>query len=502
MYDTNSPLRKIFFVAPKLLFIAGCVILSILFAQLVNMDPTFDNTITRALAGAFDNFHQMPLTQIATAQSDGTCPTGYTLTTLGDWDGTSPGCYCSASTTLHNGTCTSKDSGCTDVAAVGGFPLTRWLDNSFCVQRMTSFEYTNKSGACSDGLTLCAGNLCVNPTLSDCPITDIQILPSGSAVTETYTSIDLANDRILIYTSAKVDEPIVSILISFYDYACMDPLFWPFPKDKKSFPLSVFPESGCAAGGTNDYGLNVETSTVTDVMNENGITALVTNGRVPLYESYMVNETAYFVADRQYTLRLPLDQCGALQSSIFPEMRSFEKPFLDKIYTISIAGFAVLGVLFITIIVEIAFRIRNNEEETHILKYVTYFNLFMLFSACSLFIVMGAFAAHTKVQLSSDNKYLKRLSKINCFAQGDVNTLLYDLQWNVSNFYVVMWLSIVLLILGASGIISAIILVFLDSFITKKSPGFGAASRTYGKRQNRKPKLVGNVEMLMRNNEV
>jgi len=282
----------------------------------------------------------------------------------------------------------------------------------------------------------------------------------------------------------------------------MDPLSQPFSKDKTPFPLSVIPENGCSPGGAIDHLENIDQMSMPDSFLENDITPMIV-GQTK-YISYISDETAYLVGLRQYIVRDDMTLCGTTEAGIFNELWKYEDTFEASVKGIYIACLSLCSILFVTIFIEIMLRLRSNEHEMKWLKRIAYLNMLLLFITFILYIISGAFGVRAKVDLNNDLKYLKILSKSQCFQQEVVNRILQVYQEYITEFWTLVWLSIVLLILGSAAIVLALILTLIDTFMEKR--GGGGQNNSYYKnignsgRRNRPAAGVqksGDIEMLL-----
>lgn len=503
-YDTSTPLRKLLYTAPKVLYLVTLIILCVLYANLKTRDPTFDSPDSRILQKIFANVHQLPINDIQIPTTTNSCPSDFTAVDLGSWSGTAAGCKCT--TSLLNRTCTSDDTGCTNVPAVPSQSFKTWKTSQLCIKRVTATTEPEGGSTCGTGYNLCAATgVCVADG-EKCPITDIMIVEKATTIDETTYSWILLNDEAskIIFTSTKEDKPITDIAISLYDEPCMDPLQQPYSKEKTPYALSVIPESGCKRGGPIDHLENIDKMSMATLFGENSMTNTPSG-----YDTYISDESAYLVGLRQYTVNSDNSLCGNTDPTMFAENYKYEDQFMDSTHAILITALVIMSILFFTIIIELCLRFRSNEEETHILKYAAYGNFFLLFIACCLFIVAGSFSARAKVHLSSDIKYLKYLAKNDCFDQPVVNLTLELFKEYITDLYTLIWLGIILLILSSTGLLSSIILFIIDACAGGRKIDPSSFYKAIGKstrRGNLKRdgtaktggKTVGNIELLLK----
>lgn len=492
MVDTATKLRRAFIAIPKVFYIVLLVILCILYADLKGRPRTFNSPETDILQRIFQNVHQNPINTISIMGTSG-CPTGTTAISLGTWPGTVLGCQCGS--TITAGACTS--SSCTTISAVSAQHITTWKGDQFCVTRVSSWSTLN--GTCASGSVTCSvANMCI-PSGETCPITFLQIKANTVTPPSTYTQVLLSNSRILSYSVDEDGSPITDLTVSLFDMPCMDPSAMPYSSSRSPYPLSVIPENGCGGTGLIENLQNVENQGLTALLQENSLTAALS---LPSYSTYITNEKAYFVGLRQYQLFNISSSCGDLDPVRFVEAKNDEDYYVSRVYPLIIAAIVVLAVKFATILIELFFRIRKNEEEDHWLNLFVGVNLLILLGVSILFILIGAYGVHAQVQLASNTSYFKSLSRNQCFEQTVVNVIFQVFQGNISNFYAIVWLSITLLIVACSGIIVITVLGIVNHYYGKRTD-FKSYYKSVAKIGRKKTprgqpaKPAANIEMLL-----
>jgi len=492
MASAAAKLRHSFLAFPKILYLVLLIILCIVFADIKNSPPTFNSSEAQILEDIFTNVHTNPITTIQTITT-GTCPEGSTKLVLGTWQGTYEGCSCANSLTI--GACSSDQSGCTTIPAVSPKEITTWSGSQFCVTRLSSFSLPDSTDACpTTGNTQFCKNskLCI-PAAETCPVNIIKRVATGSEVPEGYTSVTLNSTFNIIYANNEpATNAISQIAVSLYDMPCMNPNTMPYTTDKKPYALSRVPETNCNGTGTVDYLIRVERKDITTVFGENSLSTTVS--ALPGFADFILDQDAYLVGLKQYKLMTtPGLSCGPADPAIFPDVISREDNFVSLANGVLIAALVIQSIVFFTIIIEFAFRIRGNQEEEKYTLCFWYINLGLTLIACILFIVVGANAINAKVKLSKNVGYFNYLAKYSCFEEQDVNLLLKIYQGNISNFYAMIWLNIVLLILSSVGILVTVILAVInmyaggrsgDASYYKRIGGMGKRKKNGGYRNN------------------
>jgi len=491
MVDTATKLRRAFIGTPKIFYAVLLVILCILFADLKGRPRTFNSPETRILERIFRNVNQKPITEITTVTTGGSCTAGLSSVALGSWPGTVIGCLCG--TTLTPGSCTK--SGCTTIQGVSAQHITQWKGARFCASRNSDFSFPNQTGEtqCSGSTPqLCAlSGVCI-PQGETCPLTSLQL--TFDTTTGSLTGVTGSN--------TLESPPITDLIVSLFDFPCMDPDAMPNTKTKRSYPLSVIPENGCQGTGLIDHLQNIDNQDLTALLNENNFAAI---SNLPGYSDFITSEKAYLVALRQYQLETAVARCGSVDPVRFTEVQEDENFYIKRVYPLVIASIVVMSIKFFTILIELILRIRKNEEEDHWLDLFAGGNLLLLLGACVLFIIIGGFGAHAVIRLSPNTSYFKFLAYNQCFEQTVVNRIFQVFQGNISNFWAIVWLSITLLIIACSAIIVVIILGIINYCYGRRGE-FSSYYKNVGKKlgkssrkKNQAPvnKSTANIEMLL-----
>lgn len=500
-YEISTPLQRAFYFTPKVIYLVTFVIVAYLYANVRNNDPTFDGPETRILRRIFTNVYLHPINSIIVAPSTG-CPSGYEAVNFGSWSGLSTGCLCTGGA-IYNRSCSSSEAGCVTVDPISGVAISTWRTDKFCITRLTNFTYPGSDGTCETGRTSCGAGLCAE-SAALCPYTDIRIVASAASPPDSsFTELTLTDTTVKMILSKTVkEEPFIDIKVSFYDSPCMDPLAQYYSHEKTPYYLSVIPENGCSPGGRIDNVEVIDSMTMPALFTENSISASIASQTA--YVSYISDENAFLVGLRQYTVRQDMTQCTSINPAIFDELYEYENTFKSSVKGIYIAELSMCCTLFMTIFYEVVVRLRNNENEVKWLKRAYYLNLLLLFLICLLFIISGSFGVRAKVDLNDDLKYLKILSKSQCFQQEVVNRVLQVYQEYIAEFWALVWLSIVLLILSSTELVIALILYLIDCFVVRKR-GFGDVKSYYKNignsgRRNRPAagtKQNSSIEMLL-----
>ena len=383
------------------------------------------------------NCESQPITaiQIIDPKKNEACPLGYTTQTLGNFGGSHPGCYDSRTTTVFEGSCPSGE-GYSYINPVLTGRVWNWRDHHFCVKRLgRSVPVANRS-ACQADQKACKynpGYICVDST-SDCPITDIKLLPLETPVPGNYHIQSFGHHRLIYVNDPYTPRSLTGFLLSLNTLPCLDPFESPYRNAKRdsnfSYPLMIKKENGCKDFGFDYDSVKMDAYSERDVYKENSLGQIFGLPRLAEFtEGNNITLNAQFTKGVKDTLK-----CDICQDRTYVELKKVGQEIWEthQFYVLfSKFGIVLVVVMIVTAIFNICSYclIHKDVEETYL--KVTRVNTCVFSYMLGHFLTAGILSILNYYQISGTINQLNDFIDGKCFTNNNINQALEDLHKDV-----------------------------------------------------------------------
>ena len=283
----------------------------------------------RGLSGILNtlntNLNSLSLFDITTVGANLSCPTNYSLLSLGKWPGTISSCYCGWDDSYDiASTCSFSQQrrGCFQIPKISSINYTNWHQNSFCVQYIIG-ALTNQT-VCPLNYVTCHVGGCY-PKSFGCPITNISFSSNIGQVK---------------FVKDGISPPVIFLLASPNGLPCLENIA---TAKAPVFPPLNFPKpTGCES---NDPAANYTLGSYNQNLFyfDNGMSSVF---NIENYATYLTGELS---VDLVLMQRYPIKNttiCLIFDMGCFNSITNTIETYINAYFSLSITGFTFLIVFF------------------------------------------------------------------------------------------------------------------------------------------------------------